>query len=110
VTPDGRHVVSASGDQTLKVWELASGRPVAMLEGHTDCVFACAVMPDGRHVLSASEDKTLKVWEVGTSRCRVTHYGDAPFYTVAVSATGVAAGDASGAVWYLDLPRDVRSP
>lgn len=29
VTPDGRHVVSASDDNTLKVWDLASGRAVA---------------------------------------------------------------------------------
>jgi WD40 repeat protein len=35
VTPDGRHVISASNDKTLKVWELASGRAVAALQGHT---------------------------------------------------------------------------
>ncbi|HEX8106456.1 MAG TPA: hypothetical protein VF516_01960 [Kofleriaceae bacterium] len=65
-TPDGRHAVSASSDHTLKVWELASGRPVATLQGHTDRVTACAVTPDGRHVVSASDDHTLKVWDLGT--------------------------------------------
>src|SRR5262249_48865124 len=45
VTPDGRHVVSASDDKTLKVWELASGRAVATLQGHTSLVRACAVTP-----------------------------------------------------------------
>src|SRR5262249_34231828 len=62
VTPDGRHVVSASQDQTLKVWELATGREVATLQSHTAWVTACAVTPDGRHMVSASGDKTLKVW------------------------------------------------
>ena len=75
VTPDGRHVVSASGDHTLKVWELASGRALATLEGHTDWVRACAVTPDGRHVVSASEDKTLKVWELASGRALATLEG-----------------------------------
>jgi len=38
VTPDGRHVVSASWDKTLKVWEMGSGRTVVTLKGHTDRV------------------------------------------------------------------------
>jgi len=35
VTPDSRRAVSASRDQTLKVWDLESGRLFATLEGHT---------------------------------------------------------------------------
>ena len=34
VTPDGRRVVSASADNTLKVWDLETGRALATLEGH----------------------------------------------------------------------------
>jgi CHAT domain/WD domain, G-beta repeat len=104
VTPDGRHVVSASLDQTLKVWEPGSGRLVATLEGHTSGVTACTVTPDGRHVVSASLDQTLKVWDLATYTCRITHRGDAIYSAVAVSATAVIAGDASGAVWFLDWP------
>jgi nucleoside phosphorylase len=109
VTPDGRHVVSASYDGTLKVWELGSGRAVATLEGHTRAVTACAVTPVGRHVVSASDDQTLKVWDLATYTCCITHRGDAGYSAVAVSATTVIAGDASGAVWFLDLPRSVAS-
>ena len=32
--PDGRRVVSASWDKTLKVWDVATGECVATLEGH----------------------------------------------------------------------------
>ena len=31
--PDGRRVVSASGDNTLKVWDVATGECLATLEG-----------------------------------------------------------------------------
>ena len=36
--PDGRRVVSASADKTLKGWEIATGECVATLAGHSDLV------------------------------------------------------------------------
>jgi WD40 repeat protein len=75
VTPDGRYVVSASFDQTLKVWDLASGRLLTTLEGHTHGVWACAVTPDSRHVISASLDTTLKVWDLARGRALATLEG-----------------------------------
>ena len=43
--PDGRRVVSGSADNTLKVWDVATGECVATLEGHsTTCVAASAVL------------------------------------------------------------------
>ena len=54
VTPDGQRAVSASDDQTLKVWDLASGRELRTLTGHTDPVTAVAMTPDGQRAVSAS--------------------------------------------------------
>jgi hypothetical protein len=109
VTPDGRHAVSASHDKTLKVWELATGRAVATLEGHTSGVEACAVTPDSRHMVSASDDRTLKVWDLATYTCRFTHRGDAAYLAVAVTATAILAGDAAGTVWFLEVPPSMTS-
>jgi len=38
VFPDGRCIVSASDDNTLKVWDVATGKCVATLEGHSGSV------------------------------------------------------------------------
>ena len=54
VSGDGRLAVSGSADKTLKVWELASGRELRTLAGHTDGVNAVAVSGDGRLAVSAS--------------------------------------------------------
>ena len=35
VFPDGLRVVSGSSDDTLKVWDVATGKCVATLEGHS---------------------------------------------------------------------------
>jgi WD40 repeat protein len=67
VTPDGSRAVSASGDRTLKVWDLASGVELHTLTGHTESVRGVAVTPDGSRAVSASYDKTLKVWDL--ARC-----------------------------------------
>ncbi|KAH8087564.1 hypothetical protein JL720_6874 [Aureococcus anophagefferens] len=61
VFPDGRRVVSGSGDKTVKVWDAATGECVATLAGHSDEVWCVAVFPDGRRVVSGSHDKTVKV-------------------------------------------------
>ena len=74
--PDGRRVVSGSNDNTLKVWDVATGECVATLEGHSGYeVFGVAVFPDGRRVVSASDDDTLKVWDVATGKCVATLEG-----------------------------------
>ncbi len=79
VTPDGKTVVSASADKTLKVWDLETGGCHATFQGHTKFVGNVVVTPDGKTVVSASEDKTLKVWDLATGHCRVTFEGHAGF-------------------------------
>ena len=67
---DGRWVLSASGDKTLRIWDAASGAMVRELTGHTDVVRGCAAWSsDGRWVLSAASDGTLRTWDAATGAC-----------------------------------------
>jgi WD40 repeat protein len=51
-------------DETLKVWDLETGRELRTLQGHSFLVFGVAMSPDGRRAVSASGDNTLKVWDL----------------------------------------------
>ncbi|EYF00115.1 effector-associated domain EAD1-containing protein [Chondromyces apiculatus] len=72
ITPDGRHLVSASVDRTLRLWALGSGDTVAVLRGHEDDITACAVTADGKTVVSASTDATVRLWDVAAKRLTAT--------------------------------------
>jgi hypothetical protein len=104
MTPDGRCVISASIDKTLKVWDLASQQAIFTLEGHTDWVRSCAVTADGQCVVSASDDTTLKIWDLETGRSVTTlegHTGRVQSCSVTADRVVSASGDKTLKIWDL---------
>ena len=73
--PDGKTLVSASWDKTLKIWDVESGTCKTTLEGHSGMVFACDFAPHGKTIVSASEDKTVRIWDVESGKCQRTLKG-----------------------------------
>ncbi|QRN92995.1 SIR2 family protein [Archangium violaceum] len=114
VTPDGRYVVSASADGTLKVWEVETGREVATLKGHEGEVTGCAVTPDGRSVVSTSGDRTLKVWQMETGQEVATlkgHEGEVTCCAVTPDGRRVVSSseDKTLKVWEVKTGREVAT-
>ena len=88
-SPDGRSVLSGSGDKTLKLWDAASGQLIRTFEGHSDQVASVAFSPDGTRVLSGSWDKTLKLWDAASGQLIRTFEGHSDAVTsVAFSPDG----------------------
>jgi NB-ARC domain/WD domain, G-beta repeat len=84
----GDYIVSASDDQTLKVWDAHTGEERRTLRGHTDNVRGCAISPAGDFIVSASLDRTLKVWDAHTGACLSTLYVNGPLTACAFHPDG----------------------
>jgi WD40 repeat protein len=64
-SPDGKTLASSSDDGTIRLWDIATGRPIGSpLTGHTDAVYSVAFSPDGKTLASGSDDHTIRLWDV----------------------------------------------
>jgi WD40 repeat protein len=82
LTSDGRRAVSASADNTLRVWDVNGGKCLHTLRGHTDEVLTVTITPDGRMALSGSDDNTVRVWDLASGRCLALYYAGAEVRSV----------------------------
>jgi WD40 repeat protein/tetratricopeptide (TPR) repeat protein len=60
-SPDGKTLASASGDNTIKLWN-ADGSQLNTLKGHGSAVNSVVFSPNGKTLASASDDNTIKLW------------------------------------------------
>jgi WD40 repeat protein len=65
-SPDDRQVITASWDETARVWNAASGEPVTPPLMHAGRVVHAGFSPDGKRVVTASQDGTARVWDAVT--------------------------------------------
>jgi serine/threonine protein kinase len=103
---DGRFLVTASEDKTIKIWEAKTRRLVRTFSGHTRLVEAAIFSPDGQLVTSASLDKTIRIWEVATGKELRKLAGHATgVEALAFSSNGsrLASGDDDGKVKLWDF-------
>jgi hypothetical protein len=88
-SPDGKHVLTGSYDNTAVLWETVTGRMVHDFRGHTNRVSAASFSPDGRHVLTGSLDNTAVLWEAAPAAKVRSFLGHtAPVKVASFSADG----------------------
>jgi WD40 repeat protein/predicted Ser/Thr protein kinase len=105
-SPDGRTLVSASDDATLRLWDTETRRTRAVLRGHSTPVVALAISPDGRLIASGSGDwqhpsqpGEIKLWDAASGAFVSDLKGHAgPVLNLAFSSDGstLASGSADG--------------
>jgi WD40 repeat protein len=68
LSADSARAVSGSGDQRVRVWDIAAGQCLHRLHGHKDFVVAIAITPDARLGASGSQDGSVVLWDLHNGR------------------------------------------
>ena len=126
-SPDGRYLVSASQDLTLRLWDVASGEEIRQFLGHSFLVYDVAFSPDGQFLFSGGRDRRFIKWSVEDGRRIWERTVEDEVWCVAISPGGELAitghGDANpdneASLWLWDaetgepirrLPGHTRAP
>ena len=64
LSPDGTLFAAGHQGGRIRLWEVATGDPLATLEGHAHIVSRVVFSPDGRVLASSSQDGTILLWDV----------------------------------------------
>jgi len=113
-TPDSRYALSGSWDNTLKLWEVATGKLIRSFVGHSDNVTSVSISPNGKYVLSGSFDHTSIIWEVATGRMIRSFEGHSDIiFSVSFSPDGKyvlsGSGDKTLKLWDVSTGKMIRS-
>ncbi|KAI0050014.1 WD40 repeat-like protein [Auriscalpium vulgare] len=90
-------LVSGSLDNTIKVWDVETGKTLRTLFGHIEGVWAVA--SDKMRLVSGSHDRTIKVWSRDDGRCVATLAGHTGAVTcLALGEDQIVSGSDDGDV------------
>ncbi|HJZ68759.1 MAG TPA: caspase family protein [Blastocatellia bacterium] len=107
---NGKILASASADKTIKLWDVASSKPLGDLVGHISNVTALAFSPDSKFIASGSIDRTVRLWDARSGKLLRTFEGHVTLVSaVAFAPDGktIASGsyDNSIKLWDADSGR-----
>jgi WD40 repeat protein len=87
-SPDGQRLADGSKD-SVRLWDVHSGKEVASLQGHKGPVESVAFSPDGKLLASAGGEGAVRLWEVATGKeVRRVRVSQAPVLCLAFAPDG----------------------
>ena len=108
-SPDSRHLISGSQDNTAIIWDVAAAAhvtpgstipPLHQLRGHKDHIYAVGFTRDGLRAVTGSFDHEVRLWQVadGAEIARMPGHGNKIMSFAAAPDGTIATGDESGEI------------
>jgi len=106
-SPDGRALITAGQDATIRTWNAETGAPLRTFRGHEGDVDWATFSPDGRAIASCGNDGSVRLWDASdeTKPSRILGKGDQEVVAVVFSPDGrsVYSGDHAGRLTRWDI-------
>ena len=67
-SPDGKRLISGSGDKTAIIWDVAAGQVLLRLAGHTKQIKAVSFSRNGARALTGGDDETMRLWDAADGK------------------------------------------
>ncbi|KAI0894673.1 hypothetical protein F4806DRAFT_472225 [Annulohypoxylon nitens] len=115
VTYSDKYLASASIDNSLRIWDPATGKHLQTLSGHKDKVLSVAFSHiDNQYVASAAGDGTIKTWSAATGKCISTfqaHTRDVRSITFSHNGESIASasGDKCIKIWDASTCKNLKT-
>ncbi len=111
---DGKTLVSAGANGTIKIWNTETGEVQRTLSGHTNVIYKAIFSPDEKLLASSSRDATVRIWNVAAGReLRKLTGHRCSIKMVAFSPDGKTlasvSNDAALKLWDVETGRELKS-
>jgi serine/threonine protein kinase/WD40 repeat protein len=106
-SPDGTRLYAAADEGRIFSFEAATGRELAVWEGHEGAVLALALHPDGKLIASGGTDRTIRIWDADSGQelaAGEAHRAEVSALAFDAEGAWLASGSSDGSVKLWNLP------
>ncbi|MGK7893516.1 MAG: hypothetical protein AB4372_07800 [Xenococcus sp. (in: cyanobacteria)] len=106
ITPNNQQIICVYGDNTVRLWDLETGKLIKTLTRYSDLIWSIAISPDSKTLVCGNRDCTIQIIDLATGNIKqtLTKHTSA-VWTVDISPDGniLASGSSDNNIILWDL-------